>query len=109
MTDQRQGVLNPLGVNCVRNFPGIGPVVWGARTSIAANTAYQQWMYVPVRRMALFLEQSLYTNLGWVVFEPNADPLWTSIRMTIEVVHAGTVSPGGLPGDDAEPGLPGEV
>lgn len=84
MTDQRQGVLNPLGVNCIRNFPGIGPVVFGARTSVAANPAYQQWMYVPVRRMALFIEQSLYQSLGWVVFEPNDDPLWTAITSSIQ-------------------------
>lgn len=84
MTDQRQGVLNPLGVNCIRNFPASGPVVWGARTSISANPAFQQWEYVPVRRMALFLEQTLYANLGWVVFEPNDEPLWTSIRTSIE-------------------------
>jgi len=84
MTDQRQGVLNPLGVNCVRNLPGSGPVVWGARTSVTANTAYQQWKYIPVRRMALFLEQTLYANLGWVVFEPNDTPLWTAIVLTIE-------------------------
>jgi phage tail sheath protein FI len=98
MTDQRQGVLNPLGVNCVRNFPGVGPVVWGARTSVAANTAYQQWMYVCVRRMALFLEQSLYNSLGWVVFEPNADPLWTSIRVSIEAFMLGLYRQGAFQG-----------
>jgi uncharacterized protein len=84
MTDQRQGVLNQAGVNCIRNFPGIGPVVFGARTSVSANPSFQDWKYVPVRRMALFLEQTLYANLGWVVFEPNAEPLWTAIRSSIE-------------------------
>jgi len=84
MTDMRQGTLNPLGVNCLRDVPGIGTVIWGARTLVTENPAYEQWRYVSVRRMALFLEQSLYANLGWVVFEPNDDPLWVSIRTSIE-------------------------
>jgi hypothetical protein len=84
MTDLRQGTLNPLGVNCLRNFPGIGTVVFGARTLVTDNPAFEQWRYVPVRRMALFLEQTLYRNLGWVVFEPNDEPLWVAIRTTIE-------------------------
>jgi phage tail sheath protein FI len=84
MNDQQQGVLNPLGVNCLREFAGVGTVVFGARTLVTHNTAFQQWWYVPVRRMALFIEQSLVGSLGWVVFEPNAEPLWTSIRTTIE-------------------------
>jgi hypothetical protein len=83
MTDLRQGTLNPIGVNCLRGFPAIGTVVWGARTSVAANPAFQQYRYVPVRRMALFIEQSLVSSLGWVVFEPNDTPLWVSIRTTI--------------------------
>jgi phage tail sheath protein FI len=84
MTDTRQGVLNLIGVNCIRSFPGAGTVVFGARTLVSANTAYQQWMYVPVRRMALFLEQTLKTNLTWVIFEPNDTPLWTAIRISIQ-------------------------
>jgi phage tail sheath protein FI len=84
MTDQRHGTLNPIGVNCLRAFPGVGVVVFGARTQVTANQAFQQWRYVPVRRMALFLEQTLLSNLGWVVFEPNDEPLWVSIRTTIE-------------------------
>ncbi|SRR6266566_2351606 len=84
MNDPRQGTLNPLGVNCLRTFPGIGTVVFGARTSVTANPAFQQWRYVPVRRMALFIEQTLYNNLGWVIFEPNDDPLWVAIRTSIE-------------------------
>src|SRR5207302_1625909 len=59
MTDQRQGTLNPKGVNCLRTFVGSGTVIFGARTLVAANVAFQQWRYVAVRRMALFIEQSL--------------------------------------------------
>lgn len=84
MTDQRQGTLNPLGVNCLRSFPGVGTVIYGARTLVTNNLAYQQWRYVPVRRMALFIEQTLFRNLGWVVFEPNDQPLWVAIRISIE-------------------------
>lgn len=84
MTDMRQGTLNPIGVNCLRTFPGIGTVVFGARTQITENPALQQWRYVPVRRLALFLEQTLLNNLGWVVFEPNDMPLWVAIRTSIE-------------------------
>jgi phage tail sheath protein FI len=83
MTDMRQGTLNPLGVNALRTFPGVGTVVWGART-LGTNPALEQWRYVPVRRMALFLEQSLLRNLGWVVFEPNDEPLWSAIRISVE-------------------------
>lgn len=86
MTDQCQGTLNKIGVNCLRSFPGVGTVVYGARTLVGGdeNTAYQQWKYVPVRRMALFIEQTLFRNLGWVVFEPNDQPLWVAIRISIE-------------------------
>lgn len=83
LTDNQQGVLNPLGVNCLRTFPGIGTVVFGARTTTTQNPSQQQWRYVPVRRMALFIEQTLYANLGWVVFEPNDTPLWTAITTSI--------------------------
>jgi phage tail sheath protein FI len=84
MTDMRQGTLNPIGVNVIRQFPGGATVIWGARTTVANITAFEQWKYVPVRRTALFLEQSLLRNLGWVVFEPNDEPLWSAIRLSIE-------------------------
>jgi uncharacterized protein len=84
MTDQRQGTLNPIGINCLRSFPGVGTVVYGARTLVSANVAFEQSKYVPVRRMTLFIKQTLYRNLGWVVFEPNDEPLWVAIRTSIE-------------------------
>jgi phage tail sheath protein FI len=98
MTDPRHGTLNPLGVNVLRGFPGIGTVVFGARTLVAANPAFQQYRYVPVRRTALFLEQSLVGSLGWVIFEPNDVPLWTSIRTTIESFMLGLFSEGAFQG-----------
>jgi phage tail sheath protein FI len=84
MTDPRQGTLNIVGVNCLRAFPGIDTVVYGARTLVSSNPARQQWKYVPVRRIALFIEQTLLRNLGWVVFEPNDEPLWAAIRTSIQ-------------------------
>lgn len=98
MTDPRQGTLNPLGVNCLRTFPGIGTVVFGARTLVSANPAFQQYRYVPVRRMALFLEQSLVGSLGWVVFEPNDTPLWVSIKTTIDNFMLGLFNQGAFQG-----------
>ncbi len=76
--------MNPLGVNCIRTFPGSGTVVFGARTTTTGNLAFEQWRYVPVRRMALFLEQTLLANLGWVVFEPNDEPLWLAVTTSIQ-------------------------
>ena len=85
MTDMQQGVLNNDGVNCLREFPGLGPpVVFGARTLVSSNTAFQQWKYVPVRRTALFIEQSLYGSLGWAVFQPNDTPLWNALTQEVE-------------------------
>jgi len=97
MTDQRQGLLNPIGVNCLRDFPNIGTVVFGARTTVTLTD--EQWRYVPVRRMALFLEQTFYANLKWVVFEPNADPLWAAIRMSINAFMLGLFNQGAFQGD----------
>jgi len=98
MTDMRQGVLNPKGVNCIRSFPGIGSVVFGARTVVTENPAYQPWRYVPVRRMALFIEQTLYANLGWAVFEPNDNPLWIALRTTVENFMLGLFNQGAFQG-----------
>jgi len=84
MNDMRQGVLNLAGINCLRTFPAVGTVVFGSRTLVSANVAYEQWKYVPVRRMALFIEQTLYSNLTWAVFEPNDEPLWIALRTSVE-------------------------
>ena len=85
MTDPQQGILNQNAIDCLRQFPGIGTVVFGARTTAGAdaNTAQQQWKYVAVRRMALFIEQTLYANLTWAVFEGNATPLWNALTQEV--------------------------
>ena len=83
LTDGENGRLNPLGVNCLRTFPVVGNLVWGARTLEGADQLASEWKYVPVRRTALFIEESLYRGLQWVVFEPNDEPLWAQIRLNV--------------------------
>jgi phage tail sheath protein FI len=83
LTDAENGALNPLGLNCFRTFPVYGSVLWGARTLVGADATPNQWKYVPVRRVALFIESSLYQGTQWVVFEPNDEPLWSAIRLNI--------------------------
>jgi phage tail sheath protein FI len=83
LTDGENGRLNPRGVNCLRTFPVIGNVVWGARTLDGDDSLASEWKYVPVRRLALFLEESLYRGTKWVVFEPNDEPLWAQIRLNV--------------------------
>ncbi|SYX84032.1 phage tail sheath family protein [Paenibacillus alvei] len=83
MNDQVNGNLNSLGINVLRNFPIYSTVSWGARTLHGADIKASEWKYIPVRRTALFIEQSLYEGLKWVVFEPNAEPLWAQIRLNV--------------------------
>ena len=83
LDDGANGQLNPLGVNCLRVFPASGPVVWGARTLAGDDRLASEWKYLPVRRTALFLEESLYRGTQWVVFEPNDAPLWAQIRLNV--------------------------
>lgn len=83
LNDAENGMLNPLGINCLRAFPAAGRVVWGARTLRGADQLADEWKYIPVRRTALFIEESLYRGTQWVVFEPNDEPLWAQIRLNI--------------------------
>lgn len=83
LTNGENGVLNPLAINCIRNFPVYGTVVWGARTLQGNDERGSEWKYVPVRRTALFIEESLFRGTQWVVFEPNDEPLWAQIRLNV--------------------------
>ena len=76
-----QQILNPRGVNAIRQFPGRGIRVWGART-LSSNTL---WKYVSVRRLFIFLERSIYEGTQWVVFEPNDEKLWERVKDTIRL------------------------
>lgn len=81
LTDPENGDLNQIGINVLRTFPIYGNVCWGARTLDGADQQASEWKYIPVRRTALYIEESLYQGLKWVVFEPNDEPLWAQIRL----------------------------
>ncbi|MER6187910.1 phage tail sheath subtilisin-like domain-containing protein [Streptomyces sp. NPDC001652] len=98
LTDGENGELNPLGVNCLRTMPVAGRVVWGARTLQGADRVASEWKYVPVRRLALFLEESLYRATQWVVFEPNDEPLWAQIRLNVGAFMNGLFRQGAFQG-----------
>lgn len=83
LTDRENGDLNPLGINCLRSFPVGGRVVWGARTLRGADLLADEYKYIPARRTALYIEESLFRGLQWVVFEPNDEPLWAQIRLNV--------------------------
>ena len=83
LTDAENGELNPLGINCLRSFPVTGSVLWGSRTLRGADQLADEWKYIPVRRLALYIEESLYRGTQWVVFEPNDEPLWAQIRLNV--------------------------
>ena len=84
LTDLENGVLNKLGVNCLRTFPS-GFVSWGSRTLDGSDDLGSEWKYIPIRRLAMFIEESLYRGTQWVVFEPNDEPLWANIRLNVGV------------------------
>jgi phage tail sheath protein FI len=83
LTDDENGVLNPKAINCIRTLPVYGTVLWGARTLQGNDERGSEWKYIPVRRTALFIEESLFRALTWVVFEPNDEPLWAQIRLNV--------------------------
>ena len=98
--DVEKAQLNPLGVNCYRKIPSFGPVIWGART--LSTRANPEWRYVPVRRTAIFIEQSIYNGIQWAVFEPNDHPLWSSLRANIGGFMNAIFRAGGFQGRTAD-------
>lgn len=95
--DHQQAVLNPLGINCLRLFPQAA-VLWGARTLAGADVRSDEFKYVPVRRLALHIEESLQRGLGWAVFEPNGEPLWARLRGAVDAFLHGLFREGALAG-----------
>ena len=104
VNDAENGLLNPRAINCLRSFPAVGHVVWGARTLDGDDSRGSEWKYVPVRRFALFLEQSIYSGTQWAVFEPNDEPLWAKIRRSVAVFMT-AVQARCVPGRDRRSGL----
>lgn len=101
LSDREQGVLNKVGANALRSFPS-GFVVWGARTLAGTDDDPSEWKYVPVRRFALFLEESLYRGTRWIVFEPNDEPLWANIRKNIRAFMMGLFRQGAFQGSNPD-------
>ncbi len=89
-----QDLLNPKGINLIRSFPGRGIRVWGARTATSNAT----WKYVNVRRLFIYLEESIRANTNWVVFEPNTEALWGRVKRTVEMFLASCWRSGALAG-----------
>lgn len=83
LIDKENSTLNQRGVNCIRTFPVYGTVVWGGRTLHGDDRLASEWKYVPVRRLALFIEESLVRGTRWVVFEPNDEALWSEVRLNV--------------------------
>jgi len=98
LTDRENGALNPLAANVLRSFPVYGIVSWGARTLEGADQRGSEWKYIPIRRLALFLEESLFRGTKWVVFEPNDEPLWAQIRMNLRAFMLGLFRQGAFQG-----------
>jgi hypothetical protein len=94
-----QDVLNPLGVNALRALPGFGSVIWGSRT--LSTKADPEWRYVPVRRTAIMIEQSIYNGIQWAVFEPNDHRLWSALRTNIDGFMNGLFRSGAFQGEKA--------
>lgn len=92
--NSEQDFLNPKGVNAIRSFPGAGIRVWGARTA----SSKPLWKYINIRRLFIYLEESIKANTSWVVFEPNDSRLWSRVRGTIETFLGGVWSSGALVG-----------
>jgi len=84
LTNDENGELNPLGINCLRSFPVLGRVIWGSRTMRGADILADDYKYIPVRRLALYIEESVFRGTQWVVFEPNDEPLWAQIRLNVD-------------------------
>ena len=93
-----QDILNPKGVNLIRSFPGQGIRVWGARTA----TSNGSWKYVNVRRLFIYIEESIKANTSWAVFEPNDEVLWVRVQRTISVFLNTMWREGSLAGQSPE-------
>lgn len=93
-----QDILNPKGVNLIRSFPGMGIRVWGARTASSDGS----WKYINVRRLFIFIEESIKANTNWAVFEPNDETLWVRVKRTIDVFLTGLWRNGSLAGTSTD-------
>ena len=98
LASDQQDRLNSQGLNVLRSFPGHANVVWGSRTLAGSDAMASEWKYVPVRRTALFIEESVYRGLQWAALEPNAEPLWARIRLCVGTFMHGLFQQGAFQG-----------
>jgi phage tail sheath protein FI len=98
LTDSENGELNPLGVNCLRNKPPAGRIIWGARTLQGDDRLASEWKYLSVRRTALYIEECLFRGTQWIVFEPNDEALWSQIRLNVGTFMHGLFRRGAFQG-----------
>jgi len=101
LTDAENAVLNPHAVNCIRDFPRLGDVVWGARTLAGSDQAASDWTYVPVRRLALYIETSVHDGTKWATFEPNDAQLWSELNHSIGAFMQALFAQGAFKGQSA--------
>ena len=100
LTNEDNGELNPKGINCLRILPDAGRVIWGSRTLRGADSLADQWKYLPVRRTALFIEETLFRGTQWAVFEPNDERLWSQLRLNIGAFMHSLFVKGAFQGSD---------
>jgi len=98
ITKDEQDILNPKGINCLRSFQGRGIQLWGARTT----SSDPSWKYINVRRLFLYVEQSIEEGTEWAVFESNDKDLWARVRQSVENFLTTVWRDGGLQGSTAD-------
>ncbi len=98
LNNDQNGAANLVGINCLRTFPIVGTVVWGSRTLYGAEALEDAYKYVPVRRLTMYIEESLYRGLQWAVFEPNDETLWSAIRLMVTTFLTGLMQQGAFQG-----------
>lgn len=94
VTDNENGLLNPQGINCIRTFPVIGTVAWGGRTLRGADQLSDDYKYINVRRLTLYIEESLFRGTQFAVFEPNAPELWSTLKSAADSFMASLAKQG---------------
>lgn len=102
MSDEENGLLNPLGINALRKFPVHGNVIWGARTLRGDDALADEYKYLPVRRLALHIEESVSRGIAWAAFAPNGEALWSQLRLDIGAFMQSLFRQGAFQGVNAQ-------
>jgi phage tail sheath protein FI len=97
LTNADNARLSSAGINCLRSFAAAGNVVWGARTLKGADALASEWKYIPIRRLADHIEESVSRGTRWALFEPNAAPLWAQVRADVTAFMQTLFAKGAFP------------